>query len=647
MSVFASIFLGKYVAVFLAAFVVTYLLTPMVRKGAIALGMMDLPDDRRVHKHPTPRSGGLAILAGFHLAYLLAVTCGWSVYTAELNIEWWRWFLAASGLLALVGLLDDCFSIRPLAKLAGQIGAATILFAGGARMGNVAGFDLPLLVDYGLTLFWFLALTNAFNLIDGLDGLATGLALITLIGLAGALLLQRSPGDAMVLLMLAGACAAFLRYNFHPASIFLGDTGSMFLGFSLAAFSLSTSSKGTFLAALGVPILAMGVPIFDTMLAIWRRSMRMFWPRAFSLSHRPGGVMTADAEHLHHRFLRMGLEQHQVAIVLYLINGALVLVGLLSVMFKAQAAAIYIVGFMAWSYLVCRHLARVEMWDTGRAIIYGVRQPARRQVVAIIYIVVDMGCLLLALAGTLFLTDYAMLKGDAQIQLQQMVPQMVPMWVVPTFLAMATFQVYSRVWSRAQMVDYLYLSLAIVAGALVSLVMEVVSQGGMSQAMLIHTVVFGLLAQFLVSGVRVSFRGTRELMARMHHFKAPGSDMGAEKILLYGAGARCMLFLHDMEDKFFGSHLSRQVVGLVDDDPNMRRRLVYGYEVLGNRAGLYRIIEQYAVERVVITTDKLPPEALDELQAVCRATGVFLSEWICAEASWGEGREHEGDFERG
>ncbi len=650
LSLFPSIFLSKYIAAILAAFVVTYLLTPVVRSGALALGIMDVPGDRRVHKHPTPRAGGLAILAGFHLAYLLAVTCGWSSITDELNLVWWGWFLAASGLLALVGLVDDYASIRPWTKLAGQVAAATIMFVGGARLGSVAGFELPLVVDYGMTLFWFLALTNAFNLIDGLDGLATGLALITLVGLAGALFLRRSSGDAMVLLMLAGACAAFLRYNFHPASIFLGDTGSMFLGFSLAAVSLSTSSKGTFMAAIGVPMLAMGVPIFDTMLAIWRRSLRKFWPKAYAPAQRPGGVMTADAEHIHHRFLRMGMKQHQVAIALYLINGALVFVGLLSVMFKTQAAAIYIVGFMAWSYLVFRHLARVEMYDTGRAIIYGIRRPARRQIVAIIYIVVDVGCLLLALVGSWVLTDFAVWEGNARTQLLRMVP----IWVVPTFIAMGVSRMYSRVWSRAQMVDYLYLSLAIMAGTLASLGLEATSEGGISRAMLVHAAVFGLVAQFLVSGVRISFRGTRELMARLHHSEAFGPDVEAEKILLYGAGARCMLFLNDAGWSYLDSHLPRKVVGLVDDDPNMRRRLVYGHKVLGHGVDLPRLIEQYEVKRVVITTDKLSPETLDELQEICRAARVSLVEWSCGEIEWnywekevGEGRESQRESLRG
>jgi hypothetical protein len=510
-------------------------------------------------------------------------------------------------------------------------------------MGNVAGFDLPLVVDYGMTLLWFLALTNAFNLIDGLDGLATGLALITLVGLAGALLLRGSPGDAMVLLMLVGACAAFLRYNFSPASIFLGDTGSMFLGFSLAAVSLSTSSKGTFMAAVGVPLLAMGVPIFDTILAIWRRSLRMLWPGAFALPHRPGGVMTPDTEHLHHRFLQKGFKQHEVAILLYLINGALVLLGLLSVTFKAQATAIYLIGFTAGSYLVFRHLARVEMWDTGRAIIYGIRQPARRQVVAIVYIVLDVGCLMLAMVGTWVLTDFAVWQETPNTRLFHTMP----IWVVPTFLAMGLFQMYSRVWSRAEMVDYLYLSLTIAVGVLGSLVVEVVSHGGISPPILIHAMVFGLLAQFLLSGIRVGFRGTRELMARMHHVKAFGSDVEVEKILLYGAGSRCSLFLHDMGDKNLDSHPPRQVIGLVDDDPNMRRRLVYGHEVLGSLADLPWLIEHYGVGRVVITTDKLPPEALDELQDLCLAAGILLSEWICAEASWGEGQELEEEFKGG
>src|SRR5262249_46463291 len=161
--------------------------------------------------------------------------------------------------------------------------------------GKFFGIQFPWWLDSILVVVWLLGVINAFNLIDGLDGLASGLACISAFGLCGIFMIEHLPGNVLILMGLIGACLAFLRYNLHPASIFLGDTGSMFLGFMLGTISLQTCTKNTFLLSMTIPMLVLGVPIYDTMLAIWRRSVRGMWlAKDASGQNRRRGLMQPD-----------------------------------------------------------------------------------------------------------------------------------------------------------------------------------------------------------------------------------------------------------------------------------------------------------------------------------------------------------------
>ena len=264
----------KHVAVFLTGFVVTYLLTPMVRSMAIRFGAVDLPNERRPHKRPTPRGGGLAVVLGIYAACLTAVILSGSERSGSFDLHWWRVFLPSSLILLVVGLVDDTRGLSAWKKLGGQVAAALWVALSGTHFGNLFGYAIPPFLDPFLVVVWIVAVINAYNLIDGLDGLASGLAVISATGLCGILLLGQMPGAILPLLALIGACLAFLRYNFHPATIFLGDTGSMSIGFILGVVSLQTFTKNTFFLSMAIPLLILGVPIYDALLAIWRRSVR-------------------------------------------------------------------------------------------------------------------------------------------------------------------------------------------------------------------------------------------------------------------------------------------------------------------------------------------------------------------------------------
>ena len=266
--------LTPFAIAFFAALALTLVLTPIVREVNRRLGMVDKPDPRRINKVPIPRGGGVALflgLFGSFIVYILATGSRWvgsGVGTHPVRVT------ALAGILFLIGLADDKWSLPPKLKLLGQIAVAFATWFWGGLGFSTLWPALPPAVDCILTVFWIVGAVNAFNLIDGLDGLASGIALIATLGMAGSLMFVGKPDQTLFHFAFAGALVGFLRYNYNPASVFLGDSGSMLIGFLVATLPLATQTPNSFLVSVGVPMLAMGVPIFDTSLAILRRSIR-------------------------------------------------------------------------------------------------------------------------------------------------------------------------------------------------------------------------------------------------------------------------------------------------------------------------------------------------------------------------------------
>lgn len=291
---------------FLIAAVVALLATPVVRRLAIMTGFLAMPSPRGVHQRPVPQLGGLAIFLGF------AAVLVWRFGTADPTT---RSVLIGGAAILALGVIDDKIRLRPLVKLLGQVAVAALTVAMGVRVEWISNPFGPELValdvwSYPLTMAWIVAVVNVMNLIDGLDGLAAGVASIAAITLMLTALHTGLPELSIVLsAALAGSALGFLPYNFNPAKIFMGDAGSMFLGFGLAVVSVEGLLKTTTVVALGIPVLALGLPIADTFLAIVRRLQ----------SGR--SIAEADRQHLHHRLLDMGLSHRDAVIVLYIISG--------------------------------------------------------------------------------------------------------------------------------------------------------------------------------------------------------------------------------------------------------------------------------------------------------------------------------------
>ena len=633
----------KYPFVFLAAFIVTYLVTPMVRRVGACTGLVDVPRGRHQHEHAVPCGGGIAVFLGFHVACIAVLFLPLPLLGGGLRGVWWRHFLVISSVLLGFGLVDDTVGLRPSVKLIGQILVATLAFFYDMRVGRLLGVTLPEIADYLITVFWFVAVINAFNLIDGVDGLATGIAGIASIGLAGSFMFRHMPGDALILFGLFGACLAFLRYNFHPASIFLGDSGSMFLGLAFASIALTRGSKGTVLATIAVPLLAVGVPMFDTVLAVWRRSTRRVLQKQDE-SPGSGRIFEGDADHVHHRLRRAGLSDRAIATSLYSLSLVLVCIGLVSMLYQSQAMGIYIMAFVVGSYVVVRHLARVELWNSGVAIVRGLERPPSRALVVMLYPPVDILLLSFSLAAAVMFSAPASVGAE----FKTMWFDRLPVWVGIPFLFLCLARTYSRVWSRVRISEFVILVVSLVGGIVFAAGAAVVmGQFSLSSRMLVldggpdtTTVIVGqpllrgLLAQIvvyagvavpLVLGLRAFRRIIRDAMSWMSRYRGPGEG-SVERVLLYGAGRHATLFLSERSLELAGEGDSLLVVGLLDDDRNLHGRFVFGRRVLGDLDGLGAVVETHRIDKV-ITTARIPPEKLAKLQTLGRETGFIVQRW--------------------
>src|SRR5205085_439524 len=316
--------MNTYIALFVIALCSSRILTPIIRRLSVKFGWLDVPrDDRRVHSQAIPRVGGLAILLSTLIAFSLLPFVD-NLVTESLLRE--RWLLlmifAPAVLVTILGLYDDVRGANATIKFIALTVAGTIFYAMGGRIENlsipvIGSIHLPLIASYLATLLWIVGVTNAFNLIDGIDGLAAGAGLFaSLVVLVVSLMLGHAH-VTVVALGLSGALIGFLRYNFNPASIFLGDSGSLLIGFTLAALSLQGSQKASTAVAIAIPLMAFGLPVIDTAFSMVRRF----------LSRKP--VFQGDREHVHHKLLERGWSQRRVVFVLYGLSAALGLVSLL------------------------------------------------------------------------------------------------------------------------------------------------------------------------------------------------------------------------------------------------------------------------------------------------------------------------------
>lgn len=350
-----------YLGIFALALGLSFVLTRSIRNLASSRGWVSAPlSERHLHAAPLPRLGGVGIFAAFVLSLTVAISI--SSFHPRLqfgsSLQILVTILVPGCLVFVLGLYDDIHSVGPYVKFAVQAVAAFLLWLGGLRI-----LDLPVLfgarqfpwfVGLALTIVWVLGITNAFNLIDGLDGLAAGSALFSTLVVFVVALWSHSALVALMTVALTGAILGFLRFNFNPATIFLGDSGSLFIGFLLSALALEGAQKAPTVIAVAIPVVSFGLPILETSLSVLRRL----------IGGRP--VFTADREHIHHRLLQLGMSHRQVVIVLYAVSALFALLSLFLLWPTGSSLGLVlaVVGTGVW--LGVQHLGYPEFGEIRR-----------------------------------------------------------------------------------------------------------------------------------------------------------------------------------------------------------------------------------------------------------------------------------------
>jgi UDP-GlcNAc:undecaprenyl-phosphate GlcNAc-1-phosphate transferase len=345
----------------IAGCTLSLLLTPLVRNGARRFGLVDQPDhDRKVHTTPIPRLGGVAIFAAFIVAYCLLLVVGpsagifvWSGLPLAIRL------LPAALVIFTVGLIDDIRGVLPWQKLGGQVVAALLAWAAGIHVHGIGGHAFSTFAGFVITLVWIVACTNAVNLIDGVDGLAAGVGLFATVTTLIAALLNNNISLALATAPLAGALLGFLRFNFNPASIFLGDCGSLTIGFLLGCYGCVWSEKSTTFLSMTAPLLALSVPLFDACLSIVRRFLRQ----------RP--IFGADRAHIHHKLLSRGFTTRRVVLVFYGISGIAAAASLLLTVSQGRYRGFVIILVCLAAWLGFQHLDYDEFGVAGKMVLGG------------------------------------------------------------------------------------------------------------------------------------------------------------------------------------------------------------------------------------------------------------------------------------
>jgi len=575
--------------------------TPAVRALARSLGLIARPTADRWHQRPTALMGGIAIAAGTLVgvvAWFTIAAFGWSPEFTAAH-PWPRAVAASAAFMFGVGLVDDLVRLRPQLKFLLQLLAGVVLVAAGATFALTPWH----LINVLATVFWFVALTNAFNLLDNMDGVAAGVGAIAALFLGVTFAFQGAWLHAAVAWSLAGAALGFLRYNFQPASIFMGDAGSLFIGSLLAGLVMTSpaSASGSLVAVLFVPLAIVAVPIVDTALVAVTRA----------LASRP--ISRGGKDHSTHRLVALGLAERQVALLLYgfaAVGGA---VGLLLMGLDLALGLMLGTIFLVALSLLAAYLGRLQVGYPDKAPGW---KPATIVATELLYkrrlaaMLLDVVLVSVAYYGAFRLKFEGGAAPPGYVDAYQATLGLVIALKVVVF---ASFGMYRGAWRYTSMVD-LYRTLVAVAVSSTALYWYAqwrVPTMATSNVLYIDA----LLTAAFVLAARLSFRSLEFMRRRLRQ--------GGERVAIYGAGDGGELAVRELLNN---GALGLQPFCFFDDDPHKRGERIHGVPVLGGLDSVAYVAEHHGVRRILIATKKLPTDVLRALHAYAVAHALQLLE---------------------
>ena len=576
------------VGALLLAFVVSIAATPVVIRLAGRYGFVAKPKADRWHSRPTPLLGGIALYLGVVLSVLAFGTPGREILGV----------LFGGTLIFVLGILDDILQIKPSSKFLGQILASCVVVYAGV------GFDLipnPFLRLF-LTILWIVGITNAFNLLDNMDGLSAGVAAISSLTIFIFSLVQGLPEITVLSLAVLGACLGFLIFNFNPARVFMGDCGSLFLGFTLACTTIlgSWEQATNLFAILAIPSLALGVPIFDTFLVTVSRLV----------SGR--GIAVGGRDHTSHRLVALGMSERKAVLSLYVLCAFLGCVAMFSVFLNLVISGLVTVvcivvlamfGLYLGQKRVYRYAAEGSVPDAPSS--NGFYSTLIRHKARILEVGIDTCLISLAFVGSYVLR----FDGTIPSQLHGQIVATLPALIAIKLCLFYYFGLYRIIWSYMDMADLGAIARAVLSGSVLSVLVLVALTrfDGYSRVVFILD---GFLLLVLTTGSRMLFRFFHEYFT--------GLPRRGNRLLIMGAGDAGEMILREIRNN---PDLHYQPVGFIDDDASKVGKRIHGLPVLGGRQTLQDLAAAGRVDEILIAIPSLPELERRRLVELCEETG--------------------------
>ncbi len=576
----------------IATLILSALLTLGVRRAASHFGFVAKPKSDRWHKKPTAMLGGAAIFA----ATLIAAAAFVPIKPEFLVV------LGASTFLFIVGLLDDILNIKPYQKLVGQLMGAVF----------VVGFGLVLpltgneLADIWITVFWIIGITNAVNLLDNMDGLAGGIAAIATTSMAFGFAANGQTGELQLAMVFIGALAGFLIFNFNPASIFMGDSGSMFVGFLLACSVLfgqvGGRSRGIF-TILAVPVLILFVPIFDTTLVTVLRKM---WGRKASQGGR---------DHTSHRLVALGLSERAAVLMIYGFAGGAGILSLMVSRLEPTQSFVLIGMFTAILSIFGVYLSKVKVYEEEQEELAASNNAVFAFIINVSYkrriFEVLLDTFLIAFS---YYTSYVLLFGPLEHKGNwDLFVRSLPIVIVLKLFAFLAAGVYRGLWRYTGIADFITFTRGVVLGTVLSVIGVLVAFRfqNFSRAVFI---IDGLILLFLIVASRMAFRLIRELLPTPHQHDG-------RRVMIFGAGDGGEMVLREIRNN---PTLHYQVVGFIDDDPMKVDKMINGLRVFDANGSMRTVCREKDVQEILISTGKISGETLGRVREMCRESDILL-----------------------
>ncbi len=574
------------------AAVLSVICTYAVRAVAVKQGFVAKPKSDRWHKRPTAMHGGIAIFLATIGVYFALVPA-----TRESLVV-----IGGAGFLFLLGLIDDLISIRPYQKLIGQLIGAGILVLSGLKL-PLTGFEI---VDIWITVFWVVGITNAINLLDNMDGLAAGISAIAAFSLALNFASNGLTNELLLASAFIGALVGFLVFNFNPASIFMGDSGSMFIGFLLSGSVLLNQVGGRsrgIVAILAVPVLILFVPIFDTTFVT---VLRKLWGRKASQGGR---------DHTSHRLVALGLSERTAVLMLY---GLALVAGVLALLVSriGPFGSFGLIGvFVVALAFIGVYLSKVKVYEGGEddvamgenaVFTFLVNVSHKRRIFEVF-----LDAFLITVA---YYSAWALLYRDFEESTSWVLfLQTLPLLVLIKLAAFLTVGVYRGLWRYTSIGDLITFAKGVALGSAGSMlaVLVIYRFEGFSRKVFFMDAVLLLLA---VMGSRMAFRLIRQVLP------ATPSQPG-RKVLIYGAGDGGEMILRELKNN---PEWQLQPVGFIDDDPLKRDKLIHGLKVYDANGTLRSICKDKEIAEVLISVRHLPADRLKAIRDVCDEAEVAL-----------------------